>query len=147
MKQKPKKKVEFTLPWPPSANKMYKPCQRTKRGRSRSTGRFYCQKYLTQALTEETKNYYDLCYFEIYRQSGMKIPKFYKKVRMLIEFFPRRNGGWDASNFRKAPEDALVKAEVIIDDSVKYLIPGAPIIHKRVPRDTQPYIKITLEEI
>jgi Holliday junction resolvase RusA-like endonuclease len=129
MKRKTKKKVEFTLPFPPSVNKMY--------GNKKNGGRY---------LLPAAKNYYDACYFEIYHQLG-KIPHFYKKITMMIEFFPRRNGGWDASNHFKAPEDALVKAHVIIDDSVKYLQPLAPVIHKRVPRDAQPYIKVTLEEI
>jgi Holliday junction resolvase RusA-like endonuclease len=100
----------------------------------------------TKYLLPKTKRFYDASYFEIYHQLG-KIPKFYKKVTMLIEYFPRRNGGWDASNFRKAPEDAIVKAGVIPDDQVKYLQPQAPVIHKRVKREEQPYIKITLEEI
>lgn len=124
-----KKKVEFTLPWPPSANRMY--------GNTNDGGRY---------LLPKTKKYYDACYFEIYHQLG-KIPKFYKKVTMRIDFFPRRNGGWDASNHFKAPEDAIVKAGVIPDDQVKYLQPLAPIIHQRVKREEQPYIKITLEEI
>jgi len=125
-----KKKVSFTLPFPPSVNKMY--------GNTPDGGRY---------LLPKVKRYYDQCYFEIYQQCGNKIPKFFKKVTMMIEFFPRRNGGWDVNNFNKAPEDAIVKAGVIPDDQVKYLQPQAPVIHKRVPRDAQPYIKITLEEI
>lgn len=125
----PEKKVEFTLPWPPSVNKMY--------GNADNGGRY---------LLTKTKKYYEDCYY-LLRKQFSKLPRFYKKVTMRIEFYPRRNGGWDVNNFNKAPEDAIVRAGIIPDDQVKYLQPLTPIIHKRVKLEEQPYIKITLEEI
>ena len=145
--KKRKKKVEFTLPWPPSVNAMYKPCQRTKRCHCKYTGKVYYTKYLTEELADETKDYYDDCGWLLKEQFNCKVPKFYKKVTMLIEFFPRRDSGWDENNFKKAPEDAIVKAGMIPDDQVKFLKPLESIIHKRVKLEEQPYIKITLEEI
>lgn len=139
-----KKKVEFILPWPPSVNKMYKPAQRTKKCVCKFTGKFYYKKYLTEELTTKTKRYYRDCGWLLKEQFDCKIPKFYKKVTMLIEFYPRCDSGWDENNFKKAPEDAIVKAGVIPDDQVKFLKPLESIIHPRVKK---PYLKITLEEI
>lgn len=122
-----KQKVEFILGWPPSENQLHAVWNGRK------------------ILTKKTRDYYKASYYDIYTQCG-KIPKFYNKVTMLIEYYPKRKSGWDVNNFRKAPEDAIVKAGVIPDDQVKYLQPLAPVIHKADSKRT-PYIKITLTEI
>lgn len=147
MKQKQritKKKVEFTLPWPPSENCLHKPCFGQKMCQCKYTGKLYLKKYLTKKRTDKTTKYYDDCKIMLLAQ---KVPKFFNKAKMTIDYYPRRKSGWDVNNFRKAPEDALVKAGILVDDSVKYLQPGAPIIHNPVAKGELPYIKITLREL
>jgi hypothetical protein len=125
---------------------MYKPAKKTKRFRCKRTGISYEKKYLTKKLTDKAIKFYDDCKIELNAQFRNKFPKFYRKVTMSIEFFPKRNYRWDENNFKKAPEDALVKNGIIPDDSIKYLKPLPAIIHK--PDAARPsYIKITLEEI
>jgi len=121
--KKVKKRATFVLPWPVSVNKMYATDKNGKR-----------------VLSKKAVKYYKECkpYFAV-----QNVPAFYNKTKMLIEFFPNRDG-WDASNFRKAPEDALVKNGILIDDNIKCLQPLAPVIHKKIENK---FIKITLEEI
>lgn len=121
---KERKKVTFVLPWPPSVNQMYANTKDGKRVLSKKAVQFY----------KDCKSYFLV----------QNVPQFYGKTKMLIEFFPNKSGGWDVSNFRKAPEDALVKNQIILDDQVKYLQPQAPVIHKKIENR---FIKITLEEI
>jgi hypothetical protein len=123
-KHKERKRATFILLWPPSVNQMY---ATTKNGK--------------RILSKKALQFYKDCepYFLI-----QKVPHFYEKVTMLIEFFPNRGGIWDASNFFKATEDVLVKNQIIQDDNVKYLQPLAPVIHKKIDNR---FIKITLEEI
>lgn len=126
MQIKSKLRVEFTLPWPPSVNQMY------------------CRNKKKVYLAPKARKFYEDCKWYLLKQFNCRLPKFENKVKMFIEFFPRRNGGWDASNHFKALEDAIVKIGMIKDDQVKYLIPQEPVIHQAVK---EAYVKIILEEI
>lgn len=128
-KKKIKKRAEFVLPWAVSENAMYATNKSGKRVLSKKAIAFYkaCQAYFTV----------------------QNVPSFYEKSKMLIEFFPNYDkrsseDKWDVANYFKTIQDALVKNKIIPDDSVKYLQPLAPVIHKKIMNR---FIRITLEEI
>jgi len=120
-----KKKIEFTLSWPPSRNGAL--------GFGR--GRVYLKKHI--------KKYYDDCHYELIRQFT-KIPKFFTPVKILYEFWPPDNRIWDEENHTKTLKDAIKLAGVIPDDSTRFLKPQAPVYHK--PKKPG-WVKITLSEI
>lgn len=136
-----KKKVSFTLPWPPSINNKYYG-HGTKKIVKKLGNKIYLKTVSTKFPTTKVTKYINkTAWAEIKRQ---KVPKFYGAVKILREYYPPRNGIWDEGNYLKALDDALKVAGVIPDDSTKYLKPQAPVFHS--PQKPG-FVKITLEEI
>jgi crossover junction endodeoxyribonuclease RusA len=121
--QSPKKKVEFTLPWPPSINNYY--------------GRNKKKVYLKPSV----RKYFETAIFEMFIQTG-KPDKFYGKLKVLRDIYPPDKRRRDEDNIVKALNDVLMRANLIVDDS--QIIKAANVKHK--PKKPG-YIKITLEEI
>jgi len=135
-----KKKVSFTLPFPPSINNYYKSWVGKKL--AVKNGKAYYKDIVKFARKTKTKNYIDSCIFEIYQQ---KVPKFHGKVKMLREFYPPDDKKIrDEDNHVKAINDAIKKAKIIPDDCWKYLRKATNVFHS--PQSIG-FVKITLEEI
>lgn len=124
MKRKPKKKVEFTLPWPPSINNYYVRA---------SNGRVF--------LKRKVKSYFEQCVFEVYTQIG-KINTMYGKVKVLRDLYPPDKRRRDEDNVVKALNDILMKCKFIADDS--QIKKATNVMHN--PQKPG-FVKITLEEI
>ena len=95
-----KKKVEFTLPWPPSVNNYY--------GRNKKRAVY---------LKPQVRKYFEWCFFDIYMQNDCRKCKPFKgKVKVVREMYPPDNRRRDEDNIVKALNDALTRSSVIKDD-------------------------------
>jgi len=137
-----KKKVSFTLPFPPSINNKYYG-HGTRKVTKVIGGKVFVKTVSSKFPTAKVKKYIEDCTFEIHHQCK-GIPKFYGAVKILREYYPPRKGIWDEGNYLKALDDALKISGVIVDDSTKYLKPQAPVFHN--PQKPG-FVRITLEEM
>lgn len=120
-----KKKVEFTLPWPPSINDYY--------GRGK-----YGQKY----LKPRARKYLEHTPWIIKKQIGSL--KFDTRVEIRKIFCPPDKRRRDEDDHLKALNDSMTKSGVIKDDSYRELKYGeSDWIEPKKPG----HVKITLEEM
>lgn len=97
-----KKKVSFTLPWPPSVNK--------RLGHTRKNKRMF--------LTHYFKNYFADAKIAIIQQLKYKNKIITEKVNQILTFYPPDKRRRDNDNYTKAVNDGIKNAKVIEDDSL-----------------------------
>lgn len=96
-----KRKVEFTLPWPPSINNYY--------GRRKDGGKY---------LKATARNYLESMPWEIKRQCGQV--KLKGKVKVNYVFATPSQGKHDISNLYKALDDVMERSGIIENDNDIY---------------------------
>lgn len=123
-----KKKVEFTLPWPPSINNYY----------GRNKKKVY--------LKPQVRKYFEDCRWLIYKQlwdfGEISKKVITGKAKVLRDLYPPDKRKRDEDNIVKALNDTLMKSGLIKDDS--QIVMATNIKHE--PKKPG-YVKITLEEI
>jgi crossover junction endodeoxyribonuclease RusA len=120
-----KKRIEFTLPWPPSINNYY---GRGKHGQVylKPTVKKYFE-YVPWLIKKQTKNF-----------------KFENQIEIKKIFCPPDKRRRDEDDHLKAINDALTKSGIIKDDSYRELKYGTS---KWIEPKKPGYVKIIMEEI